>query len=342
MIMRYVCGVLLCCALIYFPANAQLSGRVAGSVIDSAGAAVPEAGVGLSLAGGQKPLLTTKTASDGQFNFIGVRPADYDLTVSAKGFVKATLRNIHVDPARELSLPAIRLELATVVQSVDVTAGVEGVTTTNSEITNTISSEQVQNLPILDRDVLGLLQTQAGVVSSGNSATVINGLRTSYSNVTWEGINVQDNYIRDNALDYLPNKLHLGQVHEMTLASSNANAAASGGASQFALSSPSGTNQLHGSLFWQNRNNAFSANDWYNNQAGVGLPFLNQNQFGGDLAGPIKKDKLFFYGNFEGLRAHQQQGVVGTILTAPARQGIFTYLDTAGNPHTANLLALRG
>jgi hypothetical protein len=338
--MRYVCGVALFLGVLGL--HAQTSGRVSGSVVDATGASVPEAEVQLFLTGGQRPLLTTKTSVDGQFNFIGVRPADYDLVVLAKGFVKSTLHGVKVDPARETTIPAMKLETASVTFKVDVTSGTDAVSTTNSEITHTITAEQVQNLPILDRDVLGLLQTQAGVVSSGNSATVINGLRTSYSNVTWEGINVQDNYIRDNALDYLPNKLHLGQVHEMTLASSNANAAASGGASQFALSSPSGTNQLHGSLFWQNRNNAFSANDWYNNQSGVGLPFLNQNQFGGDLAGPIKKDKLFFYGNFEGLRAHQQQGVVGTILTASARQGIFTYLDTAGNSHTANLLALRG
>lgn len=338
--MRYVCGVILFGALIHPTANAQLSGRVAGSVVDAAGSAVPEAEVGLSLAGGQKLLLTTRSATDGQFNFIGVRPADYDLTVSAKGFVKSTLRNLHVDPAREISLPAIRLELATVTQSIDVTAGVEGVTTTNSEITSTISSSQVQNLPMLDRDVLGLLQTQAGVVYSGNSATVINGLRTSYSNVTWEGINVQDNYIRDNALDFLPNKLHLGQVQEVTLASSNANSAAAGGATQFALSSPSGTNAIHGNLFWQNRNNAFSANDWFNNQSGVGLPRLNQNQFGASIAGPIRKDKLFYFANFESLRNHQQTGVVGTILTASARQGIFTY-NSGGTERQVNLLSLR-
>ena len=96
--------------------------------------------------------------------------------MDAKGFVKATLRRVNVDPARETSIPVIRLETATTVFTVDVTSGLDGVTTTNAEVSHTITSEQVQNLPILDRDVLGLLQTQAGVVSSGNSATVINGL----------------------------------------------------------------------------------------------------------------------------------------------------------------------
>src|SRR5690349_13630864 len=180
--MRSVCGVAFLTVIGCLPVIAQVSGRIAGSVIDASGAAVPNADVEVYLAGGQKPLLTTKTAPDGQFNLIAVRPATYDISINAAGFVKKTIRNIAVDPGREISLPPIKVELASVSQTVDVSAGVVGVSTTNSEISHTITAEQVQNLPILDRDVLGLLQTQPGVVSSGNSATVINGLRTSYSN----------------------------------------------------------------------------------------------------------------------------------------------------------------
>ena len=110
--------------------------------------------------------------------------------------------------------------------------------------------EEIRNLPILDRDVLSVIQTQPGVAYNGNSYTVINGLRTSYSNVTLDGINMQDNYIRDNALDYLPNKLLIGQVRRMTIVSSNGNAASSGGATETAMSTPSGTNLFHGELFW--------------------------------------------------------------------------------------------
>src|SRR4051812_19894969 len=121
--MRHLCGVLLLSVLVILPSNAQMSGRVAGSVIDTAGAAVPDASVELFLAGGQRPLLTTKSAADGQYNLIGVRPADYDIAVSAKGFVKSTLKGVRVDPARETSLPAIKLEVAALMQSVDVSAG---------------------------------------------------------------------------------------------------------------------------------------------------------------------------------------------------------------------------
>ncbi len=339
--MRNQCALAALLLLWGIRAEAQLSGRLSGSVIDASGAAVPGATVNLYLAGGAKPLLSTTTSADGLYNLLGVRPADYDLTVEARGFLKSTIRAITVDAARETPVPPIKLTLSSVTQSIDVAADTETVELTNTEISNTISTADIRNLPILDRDPLGLLQTQAGVSSNGNSATVINGLRTSFSNLTLDGINIQDNYLRDNALDYSPNKLLLGQVRQMSVVTANANAAAPGGATQTALSTPSGTNIFTGELLWYNRNNEFAANDWFNNQAGVPTPHLNQNQFGGGIGGPIRKDKLFFYANYEGLRTHQQVGVTNTVLTPDARNGIFTYQDAAGTVHKVNLLALR-
>jgi hypothetical protein len=339
--MRFAYGIALAVVLGGTPLRAQFSGRVTGTVLDSAGAAVPGADVELLLAGGKKPLLAVKTAVDGSYHFIGVRPADYDVSVQAKGFVTTTVRNVTVDAARETDVPQIKLQLATVTQSVDIVAESPGVETSTAEISGTIAMNDVRTLPLLDRDPLVLLQTQPGVVSNGNSPTVINGLRTSYSNVTVDGINVQDNYIRDNALDYLPVKLLMGQVRQMTVVSSNGNAATSGGATETAFSTPSGTNQFHGETFWYNRNNYFSANDWFNNQSGIGRPFLNQNQLGASVGGPIRRDRLFFFVDYEAVRTHEQDPTTTTILTAPARSGLFTYKDTAGTPHTVNLLTLR-
>src|SRR5947207_9554727 len=132
----------------------------------------------------------------------------------------------------------------------------------------------------------------------------------------------------------------MGQVRQMTLVSSNANAAATGGATETAFSTPSGTDQFHGEAFWYNRNNYFSANDWFNNQAGVKLPFLNQNQFGGSLGGPIRKDKLFFYYNEEAVRQRARSPADALVLTAPARAGLFSYIS-GGNVRQVNLLSLR-
>lgn len=337
--MRYVSGILFASVFLATSAYAQMSGRISGSVMDATGAAVAGADVELYLSGGQKPLLVSKTSAEGLYNFIGVRPAEYDLTVSARGFLKTTRRGITVDMARETDVPRIKLELAGVTQSVEVSAEVEGVDVATAEVSTTVSMDQIKNLPILDRDVLAIMQLKAGV-SYGNSTTTINGLRTSYSNMSLDGVNIQDNYIRDNALDYSPNKLKVGQVRQVTLITSNPTAAASGGATETAFSTPSGGNQFHGEVFWYNRNNHFAANDWFNNQAGIDRPFLNQNQFGGDIGGPVRKDKLFFYASYEGIRAHQQMPQDFTILTPDARNGIFTY-DSAGVTHKVNLLALR-
>jgi len=340
--MRFACGLLFLGLLPLSPLFAQFSGRVTGSVVDSSGASVPEAHVDLYLAGGKKPLLTTKTSADGQYYFNGVRPASYDVTVESKGFLKVTLSDLAVDAARETTVPQFKLKVASVNETVEVTGDVQGVELGNAEIADTVTVEQIKNLPILDRNPLDLIQLQPGVVANGNSATVINGLRTSYSDVTIDGINIQDNYIRDNALDYSPNMPLMGQVRQVTLVSSNVNAAASGGATQTAFSTPSGTNNLHGDALWYNRNNAFSANDWFNNQAGVPLPGLNQNQFGATIGGPIQKDKVFFYFNYEALRNHSQIPFDNTILTANAAQGIFEYRNASGALQQVNLLALRG
>src|SRR5262249_51799519 len=147
---------------------------------------------------------------------------------------------------------------------------------------------------------------------------------------------------RTNAPDPPPNNPRLGQVRQVPWFPPTATAAPCGAPPKTAMSTPSGTNQFHGEAFWYNRNNAFSANDWFNNQAGVPLPFLNQNQFGVSVGGPIRKDKLFFYSNYEAVRAHQQAPADVLIPTATGRSGIFSYKDVNGNLRQVNVLARRG
>ncbi len=321
-----------------FSLFAQVSGRIAGSVTDASGAVVPGAEVRLSLPGGAKSILVAQTTAEGLFNFAGVAPGLYDLAVEAKGFSSYHMRAVKVDPAREISLQAIKLDLASITQTLEVSADIQSLQTSNSEISTTVTNQQVRRLPILDRNPLDLIRTQAGVSSNGRSDTVINGQRTSYSNMTMDGINIQDNFIRDNALDYTPNMPLIDQVAEFTVATSNANSSLGGGSSQVVFVTPSGTNTFHGTGYWYNRNNAVSANDWFNNRDGVERPFLNQNQIGGSLGGPIKKDKLLFYTNYEAYRQHQQDPHNRTILTSDARQGLFTYRNTSGVVQKVNVL----
>src|SRR6185436_21130753 len=97
--------------------------------------------------------------------------------------------------ARETSLPRMQLEVSTVTQAVDVFADAQTVQTANAEISTTVTNAQVRRLPLLDRDPISLIATQAGVSSNADDI-VINGTRSSYSNITLDGINIQDNYIR--------------------------------------------------------------------------------------------------------------------------------------------------
>src|SRR5579883_173580 len=99
---------LACCLLLlvlYLPVCAQIDGRISGTVVDTTGAVVPGASVKLILQGGKQPLLTTQTLADGSYHFIGVRGGYYDIAVEAPSFVKTTVHNVSVDPAREASVP---------------------------------------------------------------------------------------------------------------------------------------------------------------------------------------------------------------------------------------------
>ncbi len=316
----------------------QVSGRITGTVTDASSAAVPGATVNIFVPGGVKPVYSTTTSAEGSFQVAGVRVGEYDLSVSSNGFSEYKLQGVKVDPARATDLAAIKLQLATVQQSVDVSAVAQTVQVSNSEVSTTVTNQQVRRLPVLDRDPLALMQTQAGVSSNGRSDTVINGQRTSHSSVTMDGINIQDNFIRDNALNYNPNMVSLDEVDEFTVSSSNSNSGAGGGSSQITFSTPSGTNNVRGAGYWYNRNNYFSANDWFNNKDGVAVPRLNQNQLGGKIGGPIRKDKFFYYTNYEALRLRQQTPLNRTILTAQARQGIYQYVDRNGAAKSVNVL----
>jgi hypothetical protein len=337
---RHLALVLLVCLLAVSTVQAQVAGRLSGTVVDQTGAVIPGATVNVFVPGGNEPVLTGTTNGAGLFTFIAVRPDTYDIMVEAAGFTKVSLRQVKVAPIQETGLPPIRMEVQSSAQSVEVAADVATVQLSNSENSSTVTSTQVQNLPVLGRQVTSLFQTQPGVVA-GSGTTSVNGLRSSFSNVTLDGINIQDNFIRTNDLDYAPMRTTIDQISEITVATSNASAAIGGGASQMVLSTKSGSNTYHGSVYWYNRNSALAANDWFNNRAGVSQTFLDLNQPGAAVGGHIIKDKLFFYTNYEMYRNKQQSSYLRTVLTDSARNGIFTYLDSAGNLKTANLESLR-
>jgi hypothetical protein len=310
-------------------------------VVDPSGAVVAGATVDVLLQGGTKPLLSMPTTSDGLFVFTGVPAGNYDVVVTAPGFRKHTDRGVVLTAGIPTPL-TVKLEVGAVTDTVEVTDSATVVQTTNAEVALNMSRTQIKDLPLLNRSPLGLVTALAGVSNGRAGDSVINGQRTSFTNMTLDGINIQDNFIRTNAVDFSPNLLLLDQVSEMTISTSNTNPAFGNGASQITFVTPSGTNQFHGGLFEHNRNSHFGANSWFNNQSGVAKPFLNVNQLGGKIGGPIRKDKLFFYANFEAFRQHQQSLATRTLLTSDAANGIFTYTNASGAFQKVNLLQVTG
>src|SRR5262249_48359505 len=276
------------------------------------------------MTGVTRVMATTTTTGEGLFSFAAVQAGSYDLSVENPGFSRFVTRGLVVNAARETTFPTIKLEIRSVEQSVELTAETQTVQTANIENSTTVTQQQVANLPVLDRQVSMLFLTQPGV-SSGRGNTTVNGLRSSMVNVTLEGINIQDNFIRTNDLDFIAGKFTIEQVSELTVTSSNPGAGVGAGAAQIIQVAPSGTNALHGNAYWYNRNNRFAANDWFSSRDGIPVAFLNQNQLGASVGGPIFKNKLFYYGNYEAFRNHQQSPRNRMLLTPQPRQGIFRY-----------------
>ncbi len=316
------------------------TGRISGTVLDPTGAAVQDALITIR-SESSGATFSVVTSSTGGFTAIDLPAGIHAVEVEVPGFRRHLVQGIKVDVATEASLPPIRLEIGEITVVVEVEGGVSQVQTTTAELTSTVTSGQIADLPLINRDPLGLIHLQAGVVSAGRANTAINGQRTSFSNVTLDGINIQDNYIRGNGLDFLPNRTLLGQVSEFTITTQNANAAVSGGSSHVSFTTPSGGSEYHGSLYWHNRNSALSAAEWFSNRQRLPKPVLNQNQLGGSLGGPIFKNKLFFYTNYEAFRRRSEALDNATILTAEARRGIFRYFDLNKNLRQVNVLRMQ-
>ncbi len=328
------------------------TGAIDGTVVDPQGLPVEGANVTLTNQGTNYKY-TSVTASSGGYQFLRIDYGVYSVTVTKEGFRLAVVENIKLDASTTYSVPPIKLEVGAKTESVVVEGGAEIVNTTSTEVGGTVEKKQIDDLPILNRNPLALLELEAGVNQNGMTATVIDGQRTTYSNLTLDGINIQDNFIRENDVDFSPNLPFNSQAQEFTIIDQNADVDKGGGASQVSMVTPKGTNKYHGEGFWYYRTNDWAANNWFNDASGVPIPTLLQNQGGGNIGGPIKKDKLFFYAWYELLRLKQQSPNDTTVLSPTIISALtsanptlpFTYQpvdETTGLPsgptETVNLL----
>jgi hypothetical protein len=331
-------------------AQGSNTGNLTGTIADSSGV-IPGATVVLrdNQTGREK---TVVSSSDGAFNFPQLEVGLYTVTVKSPGHKTRTYTDVKVDVGQTYTLTAT-LEAGDISEVVTVAGGADIVNSANGEISTTVTGRQIVELPLNGRNPLSLVLLQAGTSSNANNSTTINGQRSSFTNITRDGVNVQDNFIRTNAVDFLPDRPNIDDTGEFTIVTQNAGADLGYGASQVQLVTPRGTSSFHGALYEYNRNSKFSANTFFNNFNGVAKTYLNRNQFGGKIGGPLplprfgdgggsafERHKGFFFVAYEKFIQHQSTTPTRTILLPSARSGIFTFQDLGGTVRTVNIFTL--
>lgn len=324
------------------------TGRIVGNVSAPDGA-IPGATVVVTDNATQRERTVT-SGEDGSFEVSQLEFGLYTLRITAPGYKTFTATELKIDVGRDYPLNA-QLEVGLATEEVTVTAGAEQINSTTGELSTTVSPQQIRELPLNGRNPLALLNLQAGVNATSNS---INGQRSSSVNYTRDGLNVQDNFIRNGFVSDQPSVDNTGEFNVIT---QNAGAELGSGSTQVQLVTPRGGADYHGALYIFNRNSEFAANSFLNNRDRLTRPFLNRNEFGGSISGPVpffnfgeggpvfEKDKAFFFFNYEGFRLANQvtagqaaSGGTLTTLLPSARTGNFTYTGLDGVQRTINVL----
>ncbi|MGB6405629.1 MAG: carboxypeptidase regulatory-like domain-containing protein, partial [Candidatus Sulfotelmatobacter sp.] len=329
-------------------------GSVSGLVTDPAGAVVAGAKVVL-LNQATGVAQHTVTSSGGLYTFISLNPGTYQVTASQKGFKNVAQDKVivTVDQVTEVN---ITLQVGAISETVEVTQGVELVEPSNSTVGQLIESATIDRVPLVSRNVYDLIQLSAGVnavngspnssdsmqsiqnISVGRpgvdvSADTINGslVGSVYYMVDGAPIGVAEN----NSAAIIPAmEVPEDGVQEVRVETQNTPASyQSGGAGAISLVTKSGTNKIHGDLFGVFRPNVLAANDYFNKDSEIAggqantPPSFYRYQEGGAIGGAIKKDKLFFFGDYEDTQQEQFEGLkTYNVPTSLERTGNFSQM----------------
>jgi hypothetical protein len=329
----------------------QATTSLRGTLTDPAGAVIPQAVVTLNNSenGAKRRVLSS---ADGDYQFLQIAPGTYQLVVEKAGFTTITRDGLQL----LVNTPAavdLRMEIGKTGDVVNVTADASAINTVDASIGNAFSERQVRQLPLETRNVVELLSLQPGVTPSGevlgarrdqnniildgadvnnnqNSGLVAQNPSTGF---TYQGVNGNNTNVNSGFNAVLPIPLDSVQEFRVTVTGEGANLGRSSGG-QVALVTKSGTNQFHGSLYEYNRNTVTAANTWFNNQAGVPREPLVRNQFGASVGGKIKRDRIFYFFNYE---QRTDASGVSTSREVPSdslRQGLLKFQLTDGSVQT--------
>jgi hypothetical protein len=331
---------------------------ITGRVTDSSGGVVPSAKIVIEEKGtGQVYELTTNGA--GEFTRPALKPSTYNITVSAPGFKKSEQKDVLLG-AGERTAVNIVLTLGDIGQTIEVQALAPLLQTESTQVGAAVNEKTLTDAPLGgQRNFVYLARLAPGVVPAENGARDANNGGVSANGVRGNGqnnflLNGVDNNV--NTIDFLNQTSYaigpsVEAIGEMNILTNGYNAEYGRGAGVVVnVNLKSGTNQLHGSVFELLQNKDLDANTWNNNLAGAPRgPFVG-NQFGVTAGGPLKKNRLFMFGDYQGTRIASSGGAVAglgrsgflTIPTAAMKNGDFSSLlgaaitvnDPLGNPQT--------
>jgi Carboxypeptidase regulatory-like domain/TonB-dependent Receptor Plug Domain len=344
---RFIASATLVIAGLFFNLRAQTTtGSITGVVMDGSGLTVEGANVELNseVSGAT---WKAKTGFNGAFVFSSIPPGVFTVTVTATGFRLYTLTDLTLNALDRLSIGLITLqvgsetaEVVTVNEAADA-----AVQTTSSERSAVLDSNQLEYLSARGRDYMHLLEVLPGVSSNGPGNDVlgfatsptIQGIRSEYNTITFDGVNSNTSAA---AFTTVPLNIDAIQEVKVLLGDYQAEYGRNSGAVISAVTK-SGTQQFHGSGYYYIRNEAFNANNFFNNQQGIARPVYRYNTFGYNIGGPIywpgkfnsNKNKLFFFFSQEFLPTTEPSGTLDfTVPTALQRTGNFSQtLDVSGN-----------
>jgi hypothetical protein len=301
-----------------------------GTVTDPTGAVIPNAVISILNAdtGFQRE---DKSDTQGRYTMESLPPGTYKLTAKAPGFAEMN-REVRLYVNQPLSVPIVFEKIGSTSTTVSVEAYAAQINTTDATLGNAITSQAIVELPSFARNVANLLQLQPGVLSFGTTDDrngSVNGGRSDQGNVTLDGVDVNDQAARSAFTSVL--RVTPDSVEEFRSVTTNGDASkgrASG--ADVVLVTRSGSNRFDGALYEYRRGTETAANDFFSNRSGVPRAALNINLFGFRAGGPIKKNKAFFFLNYEGRRDASATIVTRTVPTETLKQGIVQFHNTGG------------
>ena len=313
----------LCILSFAFTAVAQVqNGQFAGIVTDPSGAALPNAKLTVTNLG-TNLAVTAVTNQSGAYTVAELPIGTYNVVVEAKGFRK-TIRSSVPANAGVVTHLDFKMELGQATETVEVSGEAPAIQTEDSRLSTTVDSTQISNLPLNGRNVYDLMQQAPGavnvdgVLTENGHNTVVNGLRENFNGFL---VNGSSNKGLSGGPQNTPIEDTVAEFQLLTLNQSAQYGNSAGSITN--LVQKSGTNALHGSVWEFIRNDKLDANTYFANQKGLARPPLHFNQFGGTIGGPIIKNKLFFFGSYQGDRFKTSTLPAPTVAEGPEfRQAI--------------------